>query len=93
MAIRFECTCGEQFWAPGDHSGTRVRCPGCGAELGVPAESVDTGLSGPISGLASGSIEGFSTVVLRGQGGDLDTLKRLIARDKGKGQLARYPVT
>ncbi|MBI4614866.1 MAG: hypothetical protein HY720_14740, partial [Planctomycetes bacterium] len=85
MDIRFECACGEQFWAPRDRSGTRVQCPRCGAAASVPDESVDTGLSGPISGLASGSIEGFSTVVLRGQGGDLDTLKRLIARDKGKG--------
>ena len=37
MKIRFRCSCGQQLAVPSEHGGKKARCPGCGAQVSIPA--------------------------------------------------------
>jgi hypothetical protein len=39
MAIQFTCSCGRKLQAAEEHAGRRVKCPACGGETTVPADS------------------------------------------------------
>ena len=47
MAIKVKCKCGKAFGAPDNYGGKRVKCPGCGDPLTIPAggESAGAGSS------------------------------------------------
>src|SRR5262245_55123167 len=37
MAVAVACSCGKQLRIPDEYRGKRIKCPGCGEGLGVPA--------------------------------------------------------
>src|SRR5262245_20099155 len=39
MAVAVACSCGKQLRIPDEYRGKRIKCPGCGEGLGVPATS------------------------------------------------------
>jgi hypothetical protein len=41
MAITVNCTCGKQLQARDEYAGKRLKCPGCGATIAVPAGRPD----------------------------------------------------
>ncbi len=48
MAIKVKCKCGKAFGAPDNYGGKRVKCPGCGDPISIPADQEDANVASKI---------------------------------------------
>jgi DNA-directed RNA polymerase subunit RPC12/RpoP len=67
MSISFSCECGKKLAAKDDFAGRRLKCPGCGKSLTIPARpAVATQLAGSHAG--AGAAGSGTRLVLRSPG-------------------------
>ncbi|MBI4616076.1 MAG: tetratricopeptide repeat protein [Planctomycetes bacterium] len=91
MAIRFSCSCGKRLSVPDERAGVRVRCPGCGKAIAVPAPETESGLDasrtavfgpGPAGGAAerTAALPAGAEPRAARQGGSFDAIWALLGK-------------